>query len=225
MKVTWGKHTENKTSHYRGKSGPSKSNRWNPREQIWNLYIYTRAQMFVLHSYYNRRWYFIPSTPCLLYKWRWLKKYSHVLLKVEADNISPPWRFQVVLFLAPWSQRKPDHFWFFSSVASTNNTGQDTSLLIHLVYTWDVRSEMVPGCQHDWNDSQPSFSFFFFFFVVPGGRQRLHSESKVYRESKRRWCHYSMAITLCNEHLLHDDKLKRRTCLLPASANVATPLH
>ena len=117
---------------------------------------------------------------------------------MEADNISPPWRFQVVLFLAPWSQRQPDRFWFFSSVASTNNTGQDTSLLIHLVYTWDVRSEMVPGCQHDWNDSQPSFSFFF-FFVVPGGRQRLHSESKVYRESKRRWCHYSMAITLCNE--------------------------
>ncbi len=41
-------------------------------------------------------------------------------------------------------------------------------------------------------------------------KQRL-----IENQSKRRWCHYSIAITLCNQHLLHNDNLKQKSCLLP----------
>ena len=33
--------------------------------------------------------------------------------------------------------------------------------------------------------------------------------------AKHRWCHYSVSITLCNPHLLHNDTLKQKACLLP----------
>ncbi len=42
----------------------------------------------------------------------------------------------------------------------------------------------------------------------------------IENQSKRRWCHYSIVITLCNQHLLHDDKLKQKSCLLPITQDM-----
>lgn len=56
--------------------------------------------------------------------------------------------------------------------------------------------EMVPGCQSDLIASHPLFSREISCPVA----DRLHTESKVYREptnqSKCQWCHYSIAITV-----------------------------
>ena len=74
-------------------------------------------------------------------------------------------------------------------------------------------TEMVPGCQPDWI-SQSAFIFPGDF--MPGGRQSSKAKARFTgNQSKRRCCHYSTAITLCNQHLLHNDTLKLRTCLLP----------
>jgi len=34
-------------------------------------------------------------------------------------------------------------------------------------------------------------------------------------QSKHGWCHFSIAITLCNQYLLHNDKLKQKSFLFP----------
>ena len=74
---------------------------------------------------------------------------------------------------------------------------------------------MVPGCQPDWI-SQSAFIFPGDF--MPGGRQSSKAKARfIGNQSKRRCCHYSTAIMSSNEHLLHNDTLKLRTCLLPLS--------
>ena len=68
------------------------------------------------------------------------------------------------------------------------------------------QTEMVPICLPDWVASQPSF---FVRRFRAWCQTKLCSESKVY---KLRWCHYSIAITLSNQHLLCSDMWKQKKC-------------
>lgn len=38
----------------------------------------------------------------------------------------------------------------FHRVATTNNTGQNRSLMIYQVYNKGIKAELVPGCHHGW---------------------------------------------------------------------------
>lgn len=63
---------------------------------------------------------------------------------------------------------------------------------------------MAPGCKPNWLSSQPPFCFGYIrrqHFIVKARLIGNHSEPK--------WCHYPKPITLCNQYLLHDDKLKQ----------------
>lgn len=45
---------------------------------------------------------------------------------------------------------------------------------------------------------------------VPSGRQNSTEKVRfIWNLSKWRWCHYSPAITLCNQHLIHNDPLQQ----------------
>lgn len=102
----------------------------------------------------------------------------------------------------------------FRRLASTDNTGQNVSLFIHLVNNGceSKLTEMVPGCQPDWISRQPSSS------------NRIHGSSRqncimkvrfLRNQCEHRWCHYSIFITLCSQHSLHKKTLRQKTCLLP----------
>lgn len=47
-------------------------------------------------------------------------------------------------------------------------------------------------------------------FMPCGRKNWIVKERLIVNQSKHRWCHYSMAVTLCNQHLLHSEKLKQK---------------
>lgn len=65
------------------------------------------------------------------------------------------------------------------------------------------RIEMVPA----WPNHQPAFIFPRDF--VSDGRQNCKVKARFTgNQSKQHWCHYSIAVTLCNQSLLCNDTLK-----------------
>lgn len=81
----------------------------------------------------------------------------------------------------------------FHRVETTDNTGQNVSVFIHLVSNGEWQQiEMTPGCQPDWIASQ--LEFFQEIWCQVAEKNRIVKGSKCW------WCYYFIAVTLCNQH-------------------------
>ena len=92
--------------------------------------------------------------------------------------------------------------WYYwcTGVANNNNSGQNVSLFNNLV----CKRNGLP------------VNLLFPGDCVPGGRHTCIVIARfIGHHCERRWFHYSKSMTLCNQHLLHNDPLKHETCLLP----------
>lgn len=83
----------------------------------------------------------------------------------------------------------------FLSVATTNHTGQKRSL-IYLVSNRDVRADRKCSKLQAWLDIQSIFNFTG-DFVPSAGQNGTVKERLKGNQSKSRWCHFPVSITLC----------------------------
>ena len=74
-------------------------------------------------------------------------------------------------------------------------------LLIHWVCNVDVTADRNGARQPAWLEWESAFIIPRDF--MPSGRQNSTEKARF------KWCHYSPAITLCNQHLVHNDPLQQ----------------
>lgn len=134
------------------------------------------------------------------------------------------------LFLMTWENQLPYTLLLTFTPMLTNLFGQQPLkiqfclvwlpfLSFPLVYKWDVRTDRNGARLPAWINLHFPGDF------VPSGQTKVHSESKVYRESISKRLVSLLAITLWNQYLPHNAKSKQKNLYITSLSRIFGALY